>query len=609
VLPFDDSRRLTGSNLFFASTGAVLEVVALAVDEQLLTAWRSRIMRANARLGWHLPGIVARVHASGASLAIAAPCDLLYLATEVNEWAWCSAVLERDPLRWRGLEEALYAEALANAVGPEPVLRPVLEESAAMARFEQMAKREMCPALRLLLAECVARELPYLLDETVLTLGAGSGGRNFPLAALPGILEVPWHELHDIPTVVVTGSNGKTTTVRLLAACARAHGWQAAYNCTDGVFIDHETLASGDYSGPAGTRLVLREQRCEAAILETARGGILRRGIAVSQAHAAVITNVSSDHFGEYGIHDLEGLADVKLSVAALLRPGGLLVLNADDAQLRAKAPQLAQRNGACPMLGWFALDADAALLRAHRAKEGRTCGVRGGRLILAYGSIEHDLGPVEAMPLTIGGYARYNVANLAGAALAASALGIPATTIAAVCARFGAQVDDNPGRMMRYDIGGVRILLDYAHNPDGLRGFLAVAEQLRGASGRFGLLLGHAGNRQDADIEELARVAAQSRPDLVVVKEIPTHLRGRAPGEIPRIIRDALLSAGVPGSAVLMQNSELEAAEQALNWARPGDVLGLLVHAPGARAAVLAMLADRQLRDRERPAGPVGTY
>ena len=607
-MPFDDSRRLTGSNLFFASTGAVLEVVGVAVDERLLSAWRGRVARARARLGRHPTGIVARVHASGASLAIAAPCDLLYLATEVNEWAWCATVLERDPARWGGLEEALYAAALADALDPEAVLPPVLEESAAMTRFEQLQKREIRPALRVLLRERAARELPYVLDETELTLGAGNGGRTFPLDALPGITEVPWLELHDIPTVVVTGSNGKTTTVRLLAACARTHGWQAAYNCTDGVYIGHETLASGDYSGPEGTRCVLREPRCEAAILETARGGILRRGIAVSQAHAALVTNVSSDHFGEYGIHDLDGLADVKLSVAAVVRPGGLLVLNADDAQLRAKAAQLAQRFGACPTLGWFALDADAEPLRAHRAQGGRTCGVRGGRLVLAYGDSEHDLGPVAAMPLSIGGHARYNVANLAGAALAASALGIPATTIAAVFGRFGAEVDDNPGRMMRYDIGGVRILLDYAHNPDGLRGFLAVAEQLRGVTGRLVLLLGHAGNRQDADIEELARVAAQSRPDLVVVKEIPTHLRGRAPGEIPRIIHDALLNAGVPGSAVLMAHSELEAAEQALNWARTGDVLGLLVHGSGARAEVLALLADRQRLDRERPQGPLST-
>jgi UDP-N-acetylmuramyl tripeptide synthase len=551
-------------------------------------------------LNWELPGVVARNHASGASLAIAAPCDLLFVATEVNEWAWCASVAEHEPERWRGLEEALYTAALDEAVGPGEVLPPVLEECAAMERFLRLAQREMRPDLRALLSEGAARNLPYLLDDTELTLGAGVGGRSFSLGALPGLGQVPWQELHDIPTAVVTGSNGKTTTVRLLAACARAHGWQSAYNCTDGVFLNQQTLASGDYSGPAGTRQVLRERRCEAAILETARGGILRRGIAVTRAQAAVITNVSSDHFGEYGIHDLGALADVKLSVAAVVKPGGLLVLNAEDGQLTTKAEHLGERLAVSPALGWFALDADGDLLRAHRAKGGWTCGVRAERMVLANGRAEHDLGAVEAMPLTIGGFARYNIANLAAAALAASALGIPAATIAEVYANFGAHVDDNPGRMMRYDIAGVTVLLDYAHNPDGLRGFLTVAEKLRGKTGRFGMLLGHAGNREDDDIAHLARVAAEARPDLVVIKEIPTHLRGRAPGDIPRILQDALLGAGVPKSAILVADTEVGAAQRALDWARHGDVLGLLVHASSAREAVLGMLAERVHRHQD---------
>ena len=595
MLPFDDSRRLTGSNLFFASTGAVLEVVGVSLDQALLDAWRTRIERARRGLGWDQPGVVARVHAAGASLAIAAPCDLLYLATEVNEWAWCAAVRERDPERWSGLEAALQAAAVDDATDPLSVVPPVLAEAAAMTRFALLAEREIRPALRRLLAAARATgELPYLVDDTELTLGAGSGGHSYLLESLPGIDDVPWDQLHDIPTAVVTGSNGKTTTVRLLAACARAHGWHAAYNCTDGVYIDNETLASGDYSGPAGTRRVLREPRCQAAILETARGGILRRGIAASHAQVALVTNVSSDHFGEYGIHDLDGLADVKLSVAAVVRPAGLLVLNADDPLLRTKVAQLVGRYGRCPALGWFAQDADLGTLHLHRAQGGATCGVRDGRLMMSRGREEFDLGSVESMPLTIGGFARYNVANLAGAALAACALGIPATTVAGVYARFGSDVADNPGRMMRYLVGGVHVLLDYAHNPDGLRGFLTVAEQLRGGAGRLGVLLGHAGNRQDIDIAELARVAAEFRPDLVVIKEIPTHLRGRAPGEIPRIIRAALLAASVPESVLTHKDSELEAAEYALNWARPGDVLGLLIHAPVARAAVLERLNSR---------------
>jgi cyanophycin synthetase len=219
---------------------------------------------------------------------------------------------------------------------------------------------------------------------------------------------------------------------------------------------------------------------------------------------------------------------------------------------------------------------------------------VRAGRLCLHHHGSEHDLGLVSAMPLSVGGVAAYNVANLAGAALAAVALGIPAATIAVVFARFGENLNDNPGRMMRFDVDGTRVLIDYAHNPDGLRGLLTVANTMRrGGTGRLGLLLGHAGNRKDTDIEELARVAAEFRPDLVVVKENEAQLRGRAPGEVPRIVRAELKRLGLPDSALPVRNSELEAVRYALEWARPGDVLALPVHSPNARAAVVAMLAE----------------
>jgi cyanophycin synthetase len=593
-LPFDDSRRLTGSNLFFAATGAVLEVVGVPIDDPLLAAWRARVERVGARLGWPHPQSVVRRYSTGASLAIAAPLDQLFLATEVNEWALCAALVERDPIRWSTLEQALVAAAIAapaNTANPATHLAPVIEESAALERFERLAALEANPKLRALIEAAAARELPRVLDDSELTLGAGVGGRSFPLTALPPVAEVPWDELHGIPTAMVTGSNGKTTTVRLLAACARANGWRAGYNCTDGVFLDDEALVLGDYSGPAGARMVLRESRAQAAILETARGGILRRGIAVTHADAAVITNVSSDHFGEYGIDDLNGLADVKFAVAALVAARGSLVLNADDAQLRARADRIVERFGGYSRLGWFALDADGETLHEYRLRGSPTCGVRDGRLSLAHGGIDHDLGLVAEMPLSMGGIATYNVANVAGAALVAFMLGITATTISAVLGRFGARLEDNPGRMMSFDVRGVRVLIDYAHNADGLRGFLKVADHLRGGDGRLGLLLGHAGNRTDTDIEELARVAATFRPDLVVVKENETQLRGRAPGEVPHIIRAELLRLGFPESAAPVCNSEVEAARCAIDWSHPGDVLALPLHSAGARAAVVAML------------------
>jgi UDP-N-acetylmuramyl tripeptide synthase len=604
-LPFEDSRRLTGDNLFFASTGAVLELAGVAADESLLASWRARVIRARQHLGWEsgqvatrawragsaAPASVARLHAGGASLAMTAPCDRLFTATEVNEWALCSALRECDPTHWAGLEGALVAAAVEAADGAAVSDPLVLDEAQALQRLRRLADLEARPALLRLLDAADARGLPYVLDETVLTLGAGAGGIGYPVDGLPAVDEVPWGNLRDIPTVVITGSNGKTTTVRLVAACARRQGWCAGYNCTDGVVVGDESVASGDYSGPAGARVVLRDQSVKAAVLETARGGILRRGIAVRRAHAAVVTNVSCDHFGEYGIYDLEGLADVKLSVASLLASGGLLVLNADDPLLRLKAGGLAQRFGYRPRLGWFALDADSPALRQHRAGGGMTCGVRDGRLWLARENVEYDLGSVAQMPLTVGGSAAYNVANLAAAALAAVSIGVAPEAISAVFSRFGSDPEDNKGRLMRFDAGGVTVLVDYAHNPEGIRGLLAVAAQLRRGDGRLGIQFGHAGNRQDSDLQHVAEAAAAFEPDLVAIAEHGDYLRGRQPGEVPRIIRAELLRQGLPPGAITVCASEIEAARQVLDWARPGDVLALMIHSAAARAATLDML------------------
>ena len=611
MLPFEDSRRLTGANLFFASCGAVLDVVGEPLDDRTVAAWRVRVERAGLRLGWTHRLTAARRHRGGVMLAVTAPLDQLFLATDVNEWALCSALVERDPARARDLETALLAQAVetaANSTNPAAAqelaaIPPVIEESAALLRFERLARHEARPAQMALLDAASARGLPFALDEEQLTLGAGEGGISFALRALPADTQVPWSELRDIPTALVTGSNGKTTTVRLLAACARAAGWHAGFNCTDGVFLDDESLATGDYSGPAGARQVLRERRTQAAIIETARGGILRRGIAVSQAQVAVVTNVSSDHFGEYGIDDLAGLADVKLTVAAIVKPAGLLVLNADDALLRAGADGLQRRYGESPPIGWFSANTDHPALAQCAAGGAPTCGVRAGRLLLSYGGAEHDLGRITDMPLSLNGAATYNVANMSGAALAAAALGIAAATIAAVLGRFGAKPGDNPGRMMRFNRAGVTVLIDYAHNPDGLRGFLNVAQSLRsgrdgggagaGPRGRLGLLLGHAGNRKDEDIEALAQVAAEFRPDLLVIKENEAQLRGRAPGEIPRILRAALRRSGMPEAVLHDASGEVDAALYALAWARPGDVLALPLHALAARNTVVGMLEN----------------
>jgi UDP-N-acetylmuramyl tripeptide synthase len=593
-----------GGNLFFGGTGAVLETVGIGVDADLLAGWRARVERARRHLGWDrttpgselAPAIVARPHLGGASLALQAPVDQLFTATELNEWALCATVHDRDPIRWADIMQALLEDYLADAQDPADVLPPVLDERAALARLEVRAARERRPDVVALIDAATARGVCHMLDETALTLGAGAGSQSWTLDALPSPGTVPWSTLRTIPIAAITGSNGKTTTVRLLAACARAHGWRDGFNCTDGVFIGRECMAAGDYSGPAGTRRVLRDKAVEAAVIETARGGILRRGLAIDRADAAIVTNISPDHFGEYGIDDLDGLADTKLSIAHLVEDDGLLVLNAADPLLAVKGRQLQQRLGRQPPLGWFARDYHHPTLVQHRATGGPTCGVRNGRLLASAAAAEHDLGAIEAMPLTVSGTATYNVENLAGAAMLALQLGIAPATIAQVFARFGLDLADNAGRLMRFDLGGVRVILDYAHNPDGLRGVMRVAQRLRATGGRIGMLLGHAGNRLNADIEELAVVATEFAPDLVVVKEDEGHLRGRQPGEVPALLQNALLKTGMPLASVPICPSEVDAARMALAWARPGDALVLLIHAGDARARMLEILQG--LRD-----------
>ena len=571
--PFEDSRRLTGANLYFDEAGAALETApGLSFDYAALQRWRGNIERVRDALGWTHGPVTVRVHATGASLAFAAPIDQLYAATEANEWAWHAALGQR----------ASDAPVDDDAEPPRPHVAH-FDDDEALRRLAALARDEAKPQLLALLEAARLHGLPAHTDDDALSIGEGEGAQTWPITALPNAGDIAWPRLHGIPKAVVTGSNGKTTTVRLLAAMLRAHGLRAGYSSTDGLFIDGGRVEAGDYSGPVGARTVLRDPRVQAAVLETARGGLLRRGLVADDARVAVVTNVSPDHFGEYGIHDLDDLAAVKLTVAKALARDGLLVLNADDPMLVKHAP--ADRR-----LGWFALELADATTRATPA-----CGMRGNRLILAGEAGEHDLGDVAAMPLAVGGAARYNIANIAAAALAAHALGIAPDTIAGVLARFGSSNADNPGRLQRWSLGGVQVLLDYAHNADGLRGLLDVAAGLRNG-GRMGLLLGHAGNRLESDFRALAQAAMDAGPDRVWLKDIAgDYLRGRASGEVAGILRDALHAAGMPLDALPVCLDEALATRQALAWAREGDLLVLPVHEPARRDAVVALLVRLQ--------------
>lgn len=544
-LQFDDSRRLTGANRWFSGPAVVLTPLGpRARDETAWAEWAGRVRGLCAGLGWPDPAPLIHRHAGGAFLAFAAQEQALITATEVNEWAWAPV----------GARPDFAARARAERAGP-------------LQRLKRAARE---------------RGLPFTEDDDALGLGEGQGSACWPRGALPLAMDVPWARLHGIPKALVTGSNGKTTTVRLIAAMARAAGHIPGWSCTEGVFVDGRSVQRGDWSGPAGARAVLRDPAVTLAVLETARGGLARRGLAVQRADVAVVTNVSADHFGEYGIDGIADLAELKLVVARAVTDSGLLVVNADDGALMAAVERLPHARSAGQAR--FAAAHHAPALVAHRGRGGSTCGVHEGRLRLWHDGQGHDLGVVADLPLALGGAAAYNLMNMAAAALAAHAgLGLPLGVLRSVLAGFGRDPADNPGRLERWHSpSGATVLVDYAHNPDGLAQLLAVARAL--PHRRLLLLLGQAGNRDDVAIGDLARVAAAARPDRIVVKELPAMLRGRPPGQVP-----ALLMRELPIAGTEFGGDEAEAAERLLSGAGAGDVVVLPLHDPASRERALA--------------------
>jgi cyanophycin synthetase len=569
---FEDSRRLTGPNFFFAETGALLEARGPSVrDAAAHQRWQYWVEKLADGLGWPQPVSVARLHSLTTSLAVSAPVDQLFTATEVNEWAWESATAEVNP-----------ALAVSNAFGDTK--NDVLNFSAALTRLRTKAAAERNDLLRKLLEVSAKHGLTSFLDDESWSAGGGKGCHVWPVTQLPTpekFVSVAAN-LYNVPTVLVTGSNGKTTTVRLVAAMAAANQWCPGYSSTEGVFVGGEECLFGDYSGPSGARAVLRDSRVDCAVLETARGGMLRRGLAVSRADVAVVTNISADHFGEYGIDSLDDLATAKLIVARAVKDVGTLVLNADDPVLMRSAERLHQTKA------FFGLDWQHPSLNALREAGSSVCAVANGHLRLAHGGVETDFGTVADMPLTAAGSARYNVANIAAAVLAAVHLGVSGAAIRHVLSTFGATRHDNPGRLERWSIDGVEVILDYAHNPAGLSAVMQIARALqRQTGGRLGLLLGQAGNREDDDIHALARMAASFCPDLIVLKDIDGMLRGRLPGAVPALLEATLLAGKVEPGRIRTVLSEADAAKQLVRWAQPGDVVVLPLHGVAPRVAI----------------------
>ncbi|HET7082269.1 MAG TPA: Mur ligase family protein [Candidatus Limnocylindria bacterium] len=424
------------------------------------------------------------------------------------------------------------------------------------------------------------------IADAAARIATGASTVRRELRALRAVAAGPMPDLPRprIPVVAITGTNGKSTTTRLIAHIGSVAGMRVGMTNSDGIYIGSELVEAGDWTGFGGAGRILSEPTVQLAVLETARGGILLRGIGYAANDVAVVTNVSADHLGLQGIDTLDELAEVKGAVTRITKRSGWAVLNADDP--RAWRMRRETKGHWYP----FTMDPENPRIELALDRGGRAAVVqRGWLVLLGAGRRPQRLVRIVDLPVAFAGLAQYNVANALAAAAAADALGIPHATIAKGLRSFALDTALNPGRLNLFERKGLLVLVDFAHNEAGLAGLLEVCRQLSVAAGRSArrgrgqvrVAIGTAGDRSDEILYGLGLLAGGGA-DEVVICEKPHYLRGREAAEMNEIMRAGVREAGYVGPVEAFP-TELAALQGLAARSRRGDVVAVMTHAERA--------------------------
>jgi len=371
-----------------------------------------------------------------------------------------------------------------------------------------------------------------------------------------------------VPIAAITGTNGKTTTARMLAHITKMAGYTPGLTTTDGVYIDGQRTVAGDMTGPVSARMVLADPQIDIAVLETARGGLLRAGMGVNEVNVGAVLNVQPDHLGLKGIETLEQLAEVKRIVVEVA--SDCAVLNADDA-LVLKMSGYTEAKHIC----YVTLNPQHALVREHVRAGGRACALEAGvngQMITLYEKNAHiPLLWTHLIPATLEGRATHNVQNAMFAAALAFSLGIKLDAIRQGLRTFDSTFFQAPGRMNVFNEHPFKVLFDYGHNAHAVAAMAELAQRLE-VTGRRIVVLAGPGDRRDEDLIAIAKAVA-GRFDHYICRR-DDNLRERKSDEVPRIQAAALREAGVAGAAISVIPDEQEAINAALQMGQPGDLL-----------------------------------
>jgi len=549
ILRLDDSRRLTGPNLFGDITGAIIDVDIENIDSTVvIRSWKKHAKQLLTQLDWQDEKIMHRIFHGGASFVITAPIDVLYAATEINEAAWqltCNEIIEQ-----------VNDDSVTNITD----IVHTLKKSIAAAQNPQLIAMQQ---------HAKKNNVVFLSDDEHVSIGYGPNCQIFDVDKLPDIKDIHWQAAQDIPVALITGTNGKSTTVRLASSVAAAANKSCGITSTDYIRVGQDILDTGDYSGPGGARTLLRHPKTEVAFLEVARGGLLRRGLGINQASTALITNVAEDHLGQYGINSLTDMVEAKFIVRQAINQEQNLILNADDAGCVSFAKTLHNT------IVWFSWSGSNPVIQQHLKNNGSACYVEGDTLYYQSAGNKQEVIQINDIPITLNGAAKHNIHNALAVVALCFSMGFNQEHIAVGLKKFSTTPEDNPGRGNLFERDGYKVLVDFAHNDHGLS--LMAQTMLNMKAKRRLIMLGQPGDRSNEAIGNFVTAALAANPDKLIICESEYYLRGRELGEVPQLIHDFALQQGMRKDQLIITKDSIEGTKTALDWAQKDDLLLLL--------------------------------
>jgi UDP-N-acetylmuramate-alanine ligase len=509
-------RILAGTNMFFSSVGAISEIVTRDEHKQEFANDYDAVLRKMLNeLGWDDVPIYKRVYSRGIIMAIPTEFDLTYAACKILGIAF-----EIAATKYNKTDELDFAEELEY--------------------LEYIISKERHMTLRNIYNEAKARLLNVYLDQNIISIGSGKGAY---IANIDEIAcdDIPWGKIYEIPSVMVTGTNGKTTTVRLTSFISQHAGKCVGYCSTDWVMINGEVVSEGDLSGPHGNRRVMTNPDVDVAVLEVARGGIVKRGLATSNVDGAVVMNVSEDHLGVNGIDDVMDLARAKFTVQNAVRPGGHNIVNLDDEISCSFIDSLPRARA------FFSqkLAADE-VIKFIKTSDDYACFIEDNKFMVYRHGEKHVIAKVNDVDLTYNGIAKHNIENVLAAICLSVELGRSYAEITAGLHAFRND-EHNHGRFNMFDVKGFKdskIFVDYGHNFASVDNMLKFARSIANADTKITVLLGLSGDRKFM-VDKIANSVVQHKIDYVIVKMFTNHLRGAEVGELAEFLQERLLKRG----------------------------------------------------------------